>query len=456
MQRPQSLARIERVTQLNSIKKALLGTSASSLATAFFTFFSGVLVARVLGPEARGDYGAALMLAQLAAAIGILSFYDGAIVILRRDNENALQMLPTLFATGIAITLFSIVGGLVVYRIFCPTFSNLSSKAFLWFSMGIIVQNTIVTLLSAVEQSQMSFTLVNFARFVGPALFALSTGTLWLLTSGTFQTLTVLLLFLVSRVPFFLAWAWKYGREYFGKISYSFARDAFATGIRLHGAVVLTLLANQMDRILGFTSWDKAQLGYYFVAFSAVGAGYSIITTAIQTVLFPYLAEKRSDGRTAEIARLFRLTGLLSIAFMLIGLVTLPFAVPLLYGQDYAAATHYAVALLLASAVLPVNALALQVGRASGSGLPSIQMAIVNLSIIFVGFWLTGYSSPMTLIFFVGISRILSTAVGIRNVLRLEGFQVWYNLLPRIDDIRTLSQLAKHRAGARKSGVSDE
>lgn len=450
-----TLARRDFVTQLNSIRTALLGTSASSLLAASFTFFSGVLIARMLGPEARGDYGAALMMAQLVAAIGILSFYDGAIVVLRRDNKNPAQMLPTLTACGIPVTLLTIAGGYLGYLFFQPDFSSLSGHAFLWFSMGVIAQNTIATLLAAVERSRMSFALVNYIRFIGPALFALFAGAMWLLTGGAFQTLTVLLLFLASRVPFLMVWAWKYGRNYFGKISFGFARDAFTTGIRLHGAVVLIVLANQMDRILAFTSWDKAQLGYYFVAVSAVGAGYSVVTTAVRTVLFPYLAGKRSEQRTAEIERLFRLATLLSIFFVLIGLFILPFAVPLLYGQAYTTATQYAVALLLASAVVPVNALALEVGRASGIGRSSIQMAVVSLVTFFAGFWLTGYESPLTLILFVGISRILSTVVGIWTVRRLENFRVWHGLLPRTDDLRTLARLITRRTGTGKSGASD-
>lgn len=439
-----------------SIKVALLGTSASSLATAVFTFVSGVLVTRVLGPEARGDYGAAVMLAQLAAGIGLLSFFDGAIVLLRKTEENAEKMLPTLVTGSVAIITLSVAGGYLAFRIFDPSFSSVSSQNFLWFSVGIILMNAFSTMFAAVERSRMSFSLVNYSRVTGPALFAAFVGALWLFSGGEFQTLSVLLLFLASKVPFLVMWAWKYRKAYFGRVSLGFARDAFTTGIRLHGAFVLTVLANQMDRILAFNVWDKAQLGYYFVAFSAVGAGYAIITTAIQTVLFPYLADQRSERRTAEIARLFRLATLLSIAFLLVGLVILPFAIPLLYGQDYAAATQYAVALLLASAILPVNALALQVGRASGFGRPSIQMALVSLAVIFAGYGLTGYSSPMILILFVGLSRLLATAVGIWNVLRLEDVRIWRSLLPRMDDVRTLARLVAQRFGARKSGSADE
>lgn len=447
---------MQTMTNRSSIKLAILGTSGSSMATAIFTFFAGVLVARALGPEARGDYGAAVMLAQLATAIGTLSFFDGAIVISRRNEENAVEMLPTLVVGGAAITALSVAAGYLAFQIFDPSFSSVSSQEFLGFAMGLVFLNAFSTMFASVERSRMSFSLVNYSRIAGPALFAIFVGVLWVLTGGEFQALSVLLLFLASKVPFLGVWALKYRHAYLGRVSRSFFQDTFMTGIRLHGAVVLTVLANQMDRILAFSSWEKDQLGMYFVALSAVGAGYSIVTTATRTVLFPYLAEKRSARRTAEIARMFRLATILSTAFVLIGLVVLPFAVPMLYGQDYAAATRYAVALLLASAVLPINALALEVGRASGVGRPSIQMAVVSLAIILAGYWLTGYKEPMILILFVGVARVFSTAVGIWNVLQLEGFQIWRSLLPQMDDVWSFARIVAHRGSAGRSRTSDE
>ena len=69
------------------IGRAILGTSATSFALGLATFISGVVVARALGVEARGEYGALLLVGQVGSILGLLSFFDAAVVRIASRND---------------------------------------------------------------------------------------------------------------------------------------------------------------------------------------------------------------------------------------------------------------------------------------------------------------------------------------------------------------------------------
>ena len=352
----------------NSPARAFLGTSLSSVAVALLTFFSGVLIARALGPEARADYGTVLLIGQTLATLGCLSFFDGAIVRLRDEPGLLGSALPSMLFVGLAISCISAGVAFVALSLGGISPEGMTSPRVLTIAALIILDTMLWQCFSAAERSRMDFFLVNISRVIGPAIFSLLIVIAWLVQDGDLSAYLVLMLFVLAKLPVLAIWMIRYVRHIVGPLSWSFIRDTGRIGLKLHMAIAVGAIAAQLDRLIAIGAWTTDLLGQYFVAYSAVGAGYGVITTAINTVLFPYLAGMEAEKRQERAHLIIRLTILISLATVLVGLCVLPFAIPLLYGADYLAATPMAMGLLGALAVLPLRAVVLEAGRSLGKG----------------------------------------------------------------------------------------
>lgn len=403
----------------NTVMNAVFGTSLSSLVVAVATFVSGVLIARTLGPEARAEYGSVLVIGQTIATLAGLSFYDGAIVCLRSSGKDIKDAISTLVFSGIVIAIVSLsVTFGFFYFIRFDLF--LLNDAQVMMVFGLLISSSLFSqCFNSAERIQMKFFLVNLARVTSPIIFAISIFIVWQTSGSSLSAWTALILFLLSKIPVQATWCIRYAKFIIGKIDLDLIKTSAITGIRLHFAITLGLIASQLDRLIAISAWPKELLGQYFVAFSAVGAGYAIITTAITTVVFPYFAGIDVGERQKKLSLILRITVFVSTVTVIGGMMVLPHAVPILYGSEYMRAKDLALGLLFASAILPVRAVILEANRAMGKGRPSSEMAIAQIGVLIVAFGFTGFQQPGHLIIAIGISNAASALVG--------GFHLWHS-----------------------------
>lgn len=432
------------------VESAILGTSVSSVGVVVLTFVSGILIARILGPEARGEYGTVLLVAQTAAGIGGLSFYDATILMGRRDQKRLSDFLPTLLIATVAITLFSSALSVGILTQFQSRFTHVPPVTIYIFAALIALANAVTQLFSALDRSDMRFFGINFARISSPAAYSLMLLVAWLALGGGFALGLVLFLFLASKLPAFAYWIVSYRHAFAGKASWPFAREALMTGLRLHGAFVLTLLAGQLDRIFAVGVWPLDVLGNYFVAFSAVGAGYGVLTSALSMVMFPYLAGVAAEHRHARIAQALRLALLLIAATAIVGALVLPVLIPLIYGPQFSLAVGFSLGLLFALGPGPLRVLVLEAGRSRGLGRPSVEMALVSLAVMILGYLVTGYASPGALIAAFGVANLASTVAGARHLIQLGDIRLDRSLIPGPADIRFVFGLVGRLRGNAK------
>ncbi len=430
---------------------AFIGTSASSVLVALFTFASGVLIARALGPAARGEYGAVILLAQLAATIGCLSFFDGAIVVLRAGAERLRPLLPGMAAAALCLWAATSAVLVAVLWLAGPGRGGLTFGQGALFSVLIVLEYLAAQLFSAAERSQMRFGLVNLSRVAGPAILCLLLGAVLLAGPERAGLPLVLSLLLLSRLPVLLVWLARYGGALAGAPRRSFVAASGWTGLRLHPALVLGALAGQMDRLIAVAIWPADLLGQYFVASAAVGAGYGVISTAMSIVLLPYLAGLDRAARRARIAQVVRMTLLASAGAVAAGAAILPAAVPLLFGAGFAPAAGLSLGLLAALAPLPLRAVAVEAARARGRFWPPVEIALVSIAVMAAGYALSGYVRPRQLILALGLATLLSALAGFLRLCRDGDLPADRTLLPGRADIARLAALPRRilaRGGA--------
>lgn len=437
-----------------SVFSAFLGTSFSSALVTALTFLSGVLIARTLGPEGRADYGMLLLIAQTAASIGCLSFFDAAVVHIQRQIGSAIDVLPTMVASALIITVFATGVTVLAVNILQISLPGVSHEFLLAICFLIIATLLLIQCFSALERSDLNFYMINVERVGSPAVFSLSIASTWQYFGTSLTAAVAVCLFVFSKFPAIFAWLYRYRMYLVGPVAKDFANKTLRTGLNLHVAVALGAVASQLDRFFAAASWPKDLLGLYFVAFSAIGAGYSVVTTALNTVLLPYLAGLEAANRSNKISQIIRLTFILTSVTVLIGWLIIPYALPLLYGVAYVQAVDMALWLLLALAVLPLKAIVLETGRSLGKGRPSVEMTIVLIGTMILGYLLTGFTTPEMLILFFGLSNIFSTISGMRHMLADGDIRLNLTLLPGINDLRFLMQIVlKVAKGKKKQSI---
>lgn len=407
------------------------------------TFASGVLIARVLGPEARGEYGAALVLAQTIASLVLLSYFDGALVWLSRDPSKKATLLPSMVLAALGLSVFGLAIAVIILPWTAPDIPELGMSGLMLFTFGLIVTQAFTDLFSASDRSEMNFRMFNLHRVMTPALFALAVTLFWLAQGGELSVVLVLILFVTTKLPTLLIWFWRDGRYMRAPISQPFMREAGKIGLRLHLSFSAAALASQLDRLLVIGNWSNAALGQYFVALSAVGAGYSLVNSALNIMIIPYLAGVQIDQRQERIARMIRAAILFVLGAIGIGWISLPWLVPLLYGAEFTEATFMSLGLLIALAPMPLRVIAMEAIRSLGIARPSLEMSLAYSLVMVVGFFLTGYQTATQLIWAVGLGNVAAIVAGGSHLVRRGDIRIGPQLLPGPNDLNALISLFK-------------
>ena len=430
-------AEIEQKTDTaqRSIFSAFVGTSLSSILVTVLTFLSGVLIARTLGPEGRGDYGAVLLFAQTAAGLGCLSFFDASVVQLQRRGGNLSDMLPTMMVVALTITAIATGSMMVAIPLLDIRLTEISLKFVAAVSLLVIATQIMIQCFSALERSQLNFLMINIERVGAPTVFSLMIVAASLYSGSTLTATLAAMLFVVSKVPIIVVWIIRYKKNLIGHFSWDFTKKTMATGLKFHFAIALGVIASQLDRLIAVAAWPKDLLGHYFVAFSAVGAGYSVITTALNTVLLPYLSSLAAKDRQQKIGQIIRLMLFVTVVTVLAGWLIIPQVLPLLYGAAYTPAVDLALWLLFALCILPLRAIVLEAGRSLGKGRSSIEMATTSIATMYAGYLVTGLTTPRMLIAIFGLSHLLSMLVGARHMIKDGDIRLDNSLVPSIEDL---------------------
>lgn len=424
-----------------AIFTAFVGTSLSSVLVTALTFISGVLIARALGPEGRADYGSVLLIAQTAAALGCLSFFDASVVHLQRRGGDATHTLPTMITMALTLSALATGATLLVSPLMEVSLTDVSQEFLAFVCFMIITTQLLIQCFSSLERSQLNFLMINVERVGAPAAFSLLIAITWLFYGTALTATAAVSLFVIGKLPVILLWLGRYRKHLIGPFSWGLSKGTLRTGLKFHVAMALGAVASQLDRLIAVSAWPKELLGHYFVAFSAVGAGYSVITTAMNTVLLPYLGGLATVHRSEKISQIIRLTLIVTALAVSIGWLIIPYALPLLYGSTYVPAVDIALWMLLAFSVLPLRTIVLETGRSLGKGRPSTEMAITSIATMYAGYLITGFNAPSTLITCFGLSHLLSTLVGARHMLLDGDLRFNRTLLPTLDDLQFIKSI---------------
>jgi O-antigen/teichoic acid export membrane protein len=430
-----------------SMASSFVMTAFTSLAVTAATLISGVVLARLLGPDARGAYGAAQFWAQFAVSLGTLSLYEAAVVRLRGNGKTGASRLPSLLvaASCLSIGCFALLW--LAHLAGIVRVPNVSTATFLAFALAALLIGQYSMSFMAIESAGLRFAWLNLDRAVSPVLFTGACLTLYIADIANVPA--VLCVFALTRLPVLILRFRHFRACLPGRVDPSFLRSSGALGLRFHGSAALGLVAADADRLIVVSLWPEDLLGYYFVAVSATSAGFSLLVSSLRIILLPGLAGMESDRRRASIERLLRVTLAGSVLCALALFIAAPTLVPLIYGSDFAPAADYVQGLLFPMMLLPCMSAISICNRSAERGWPSMEMGLVSLLAFIGGYAATGFATPAELFATMALANVLSVLSGMRHLADHGDIRWSRAILPFPSDARfvlgQLSELLRHR-----------
>ncbi|MEM9234146.1 MAG: oligosaccharide flippase family protein, partial [Pseudomonadota bacterium] len=190
--------------------------------------------------------------------------------------------------------------------------------------------------------------------------------------------------------------------------------------------------------------WPMDRLGFYFVAFSAAGAGFAMVSQAIGLTLLPSLAGVEQVQRRDRLERILRYTILAALGFAALIIVTAPFVIPLIFGEAFRPAVAYTQGLALALLFVPIRSVILEANRSAGKGRPGIEMALASLAVFITIYLLTGFASAGHLFLAIGAGNVAAIAMGLRHPVAAGDIRLLHGLVPRPADAFFLMREARN------------
>lgn len=319
------------------------------------TLVTSILAARLLGPTARGELAAIMMLPlvlQIATSFGMpqaLTYFTA------RHARQAGAFLGAAMAASalvcIPVTLIALAvqpGLLSAY----PQSAIATAQIYLAAMLPLL---TLTGIPSSTFLGRKDYLHYHLLRLLPSALYLVAViSALW-----APEPERIALVYLASTalvgMPMVI---WFYIRHVAQPVVFSRTqlRDILPYAAVTLLSTLPQTIAQRLDQFVVLVRLDATSLGLYSIA-SGMGLMLYTLQTAAGTILLPYLAESEHDTthRHATFSRLFRLTVLASAVLVGGLLVVLPVLVPLMFGDDFRPAVVPAAMLVVAFGLTGIN-----------------------------------------------------------------------------------------------------
>lgn len=339
---------------------------------------SGVLTARLLLPEGRGELATVLFWPVFFQGVGLLGLKEA---ITRRISSSAAKIqvvaaTGTWLAVGYA-ALTSVIGYFVLPDLLGKNHEDLIAPA-RWYMLILLPFAFIALSLRSADQGRLNFAWHNTLVVGVPAVYVVALCVLW--STGSFTVENVVWANLVGVVAvatlrMVLAWRWLLRLPCAAE-----ARQLLVTGLRFYLTAMVMLIGTQADRMVLVTFWDNASIGLYSIAATVASTGIGALSNSFQTIVFPHMGRLCDERACREyLSRQLRYAMILlsGLAALIMGLA--PWVVPLIFGDGFKDAVYPTIALTLALVPFSLRQILIAALRGLGEARPGTASELIAL-----------------------------------------------------------------------------
>jgi O-antigen/teichoic acid export membrane protein len=340
---------IGRFLRGSSAASAIANVALTNGFVLFVNVLTGVVAARFLGPQGRGEFAAITLWPQLLGYAFAFALPSAVLYHAKKNPENRRAI------AGMALVLSAIGGSLafIVGESLMPLLLRNAEPDVLRYAHWMMLfapAATVSTVLTAMLQLEGRFTFYNRIRYL-PLLLTLGC-LLALAVTRRLTPLSAAVAYFLPGVPIFLWLAWWAARHIRPSIAGALGsiRPLVSYGARAYGGEAAGTLLTYLDKVFLVNLLSPASYGVYVVIFN-LSRVITMLSSAAAPVLLPKSAGRSIDDVTAMTGRVLSIaTPLLlvpAVGFALGGRLVLR----LLYGADFAFG-YWALGCLIVEAVL--------------------------------------------------------------------------------------------------------
>ena len=316
---------------------------------------TGAAVARMLGPEGRGELAAIQLWPTFLATVGMLGMPEALVYFSARDPARASRETASAVALGLAGCIVLMITGYFAMPMLLSSQDLTTVAASRWYLL-IGVGYALAAIPQTVLRGTGDFAWWNGLRFVSTAVWAAAIGAAWWSGRMTAEYLAAanLVLMLALGIP---ATALGVLRRIAGPFvpDVSMWRPMLRFGVPSALTSVPYTLNLRLDQMLMAALLPAAMLGLYAVAV-VWSMALSPLFSAVAVVFFPHVAsvpERRAQVRS--FVAVARLACGLTVAAGLGGAAVTPWMLPAIFGEAFEPALDAAIILMFGSALLGLN-----------------------------------------------------------------------------------------------------
>jgi O-antigen/teichoic acid export membrane protein len=373
-------ARIRTLLLHPTVRARVLAPMGFDASILVVNLFSGIAIARALGPAGRGEIAAILLLTQLCVWFFSGGATEAVAYRLARRTEDGPRLLATWLAIGVPLGILAIVVGELALPVL---FSAQTSEAIM---LGRIYLAIVLVMLLQIVQYGMllgshDFFFYNVVRLLQPGLISVAYLACWV--SGALSVKGALVINAAAIGIAFLAAAVRLlQRQGIARPDRALLRETLSFGLKAHMGTIAGLVNARLDLMIVPAFLSAASVGLYSVA-TNVTSIIVTLTTTIATIVMPVAArrEKQSPRTVVRTLQVVTLIGV-AIAIPLAGIADL--ALEIVYGSDFESAAT-ALRILLPGVVLDAAAMVLWSGLLAANRPLLSSVAAIPAAIITVG-----------------------------------------------------------------------
>ena len=430
---------------INNLNAKFAGQIAFTFGTAIFVsilgMVSGILLARLLGPEGRGEFAAVQIWGSFFATLALMGLSESVLYFSAQDPGRARQywVSGTLFALVMGFPILLM--GYFILPLLLRTQSQEIVDITRWYMVGLFVLFAIGWMPLMVLQGLRQFPQWNALRtlpyigWLGALLFCMlflqdvTPGFLALgyLVANAFMVIVTVMvaMYIVPGPAAINLRAWPAMAQYGAPLMLARIPQSLVQKGRLGQLVVAAVLPPQA-------------LGLFAVAV-AWGSVVDLIPNVIGQVLIPRVAATLEQGeRILETARGIRLGVLLLAGFCALLMATAPLAIPILFGDAFQAAVSTAIIVVLAggaSGVRTVTGNALQ-GWGQPKEVLNAQLIGIGATTFFLALFIRFGIVGAAIAILIG--EIIAATLLLMRLSKLTQTPVSIYVMPMLSDIRSI------------------
>lgn len=331
-------------------------TAGTNILLALLGLVTGVLAARLLGPEGRGELAAIQLWPTFIATVAMLGLPDALVYFSAREPDKAGRYLGSAMSLAVLSSLPFMVVGYLVIPLLLSAQSAEVIRAARWYLL-LVPLYTLVGMPYHPLRGRHDFGFWNALRITPNIGWLVVLVLAWFLGQAEPQFVAVAYLVVLSLLFFPVTYIvvkripgpfWPDTRKWKPMAHY---------GVPSVISSVPQMLNFRLDQILMAALLPAQVLGLYVVAVAWSGAVQPLLT-AIGTVLFPNVASQPDrDQQALAFAQGTRFGVFGAIVMTIIFMVLTPWLLPFLFGARFAAAITAALVLVVASAIASVSSI---------------------------------------------------------------------------------------------------